>query len=168
MDVRIRWRGEADKPALREINRSSFEHAYSRIFEPRELEGLFSDRLQQSSTWTGARRGLFGVLVAEIDPGNAGRKLVGFASLARWGDNDGELAAFYVLPDYQGRGVGMALWGAATGALKDAGFRGMQVWCMARAEVAGFYERRGCREIGGGTYRVGEHAERTIGYRIEL
>jgi GNAT superfamily N-acetyltransferase len=163
LSVRVRRDKEQDRPALRQVNRRAFEAAYSHIFAPDELEGMFSGRLPQSSTGRDNREGLLGVLVAEVEG-----EVVGFATLARLKDGDGELQAFYVLPEYQGQGVGSALWERSLEALGREGFAGMQIWVLADVDAVAFYERRRCAKIGEGTYAIGDHSERTLRYRISL
>jgi hypothetical protein len=48
--VRVRWNKEEDRLALQQVNRRAFEAAYSHIFAPDELEGMFSGRLPQVET----------------------------------------------------------------------------------------------------------------------
>ncbi len=163
LSVRVRWDKEEDRPALRQVHRRALKATYSHIFAPDELEGMFSQRLPQSSTGRDNREGLLGVLVAEVEG-----EVVGFATLARLKDGDSELQAFYVLPEYQGQGVGSALWERSLETLRREGYAGKQIWVLAGADAVAFYERRGCAKIGEGTYTIGDHSERTLRYRIPL
>jgi GNAT superfamily N-acetyltransferase len=163
LSVRVRWDKEEDRPALQQVNRRAFEAAYSHSFAPNEIEGLFSQRLPPSSTGRDNREGLLGVLVAEVEG-----EVVGFATLVRLKDGDGELQAFYVLPEYQGQGVGSTLWERGLEVLRREGFAGMQIWVLADADAVAFYQRRGCAKVGEGTFAIGDHSERTLRYRIPL
>ena len=63
----------------------------------------------------------------------------------------GLLRALYVDPPAQGAGVGSALFDAAVEELRDAGFRGVDLWVLAdNAHARAFYERRGFAVVGEG------------------
>jgi len=63
----------------------------------------------------------------------------GFA--AAWAS---ELYAIYVGPRWLGRGVGRALFHAATASLREIGYPSMCVWVLtANARACGFYQRMG-------------------------
>ena len=102
-----------------------------------------------------------GTLVAEL-----GDEPVGIAGLVLLKDGDGELAALYVLPEHQGRGVGQALCEASVAEFKGRGCAGMRVWVLAGA--AHFYERRDCDLVEDGEFRLGVRAEGALGYHLIL
>lgn len=116
---RIRWSEEGDCPAMAEINRKAFEHAYSGICGREETEGMFASQLPRWSSWLKDRAETLGTLVAEL-----GDEPVGIAGLVLLKDGDGELAALYVLPEHQGRGVGLGPWEASVAEFKGRGVRG--------------------------------------------
>lgn len=77
--------------------------------------------------------------------------------------------ALYVLPEYEGRGIGSALWEGSLAALRERGVRVMQVWAATAASWAvPYYERRGCVPVATGDASCGEHIVPHTGYRIEL
>jgi ribosomal protein S18 acetylase RimI-like enzyme len=74
------------------------------------------------------------VYVAEIDGAAAGAVSVG----------RGFLSTLYVLPAYQGRGVGSALHDLALERLRARAFRWAKLWTLkGNASGRAFYERRG-------------------------
>jgi GNAT superfamily N-acetyltransferase len=94
------------------------------------------------------------VWVAEV----AGQ-VVGVAAL------DGEsLEQLYILPGYQGRGIGSALFAQAK-ALRPAGFTFYVFQRNARARA--FYERRGCVAVAFGDGSENEEDEPDVLYRWE-
>jgi GNAT superfamily N-acetyltransferase len=94
------------------------------------------------------------VWVAEVDG-----RVVGAAALA--GES---LAQLYVLPGYQGIGIGGALFAKAQ-ELRPAGFTFYVFLRNARARA--FYERRGCAAIAFGDGSDNEEGEPDVLYRWE-
>ncbi len=163
----VRWATDDESAACRELRRRTWHVAYAAIYTPDEIDGMFDGRLPFTGDWIGQRREPVGTLVAV-----AGATIVGLASLVVHrdeGEGDGEVAAFYVLPAWQGRGIGLALWDAALAALRDRGCARMQVWTLARNLPARrFYERRGGVADGEGISYIGDHGEPEVRYRIGL
>ena len=143
--------------------RSAWRSAYAHIFSPDEIEGVFDGSLEGEGSWVGARLASAGTLAARRDG-----SLLGLASLGLLRDGGGELAALFVRPQDQGRGVGTALWEAAIEELRRAGCPRMEVWTLARADARSFYERRGCVAVDTGSFTVGHHVEEVVGYAFDL
>lgn len=62
---------------------------------------------------------------------------------AKWA----EVWALYVMPDYQGRGLGRRLLAAAFRALDQRSFESCMIWALEGNANHGFYERLGGRAI---------------------
>lgn len=121
--------------------------AWTHILPPEVLELLgFPDRWVQALS---SRDPRVGALVAEIDG-----EVVGFALTRPSGDEDavpstGELDGFYMQPSAWGKGAGRALLGAATDALRDAGFADATLWTAAdNHRPRRIYEAAGWRTDG--------------------
>jgi ribosomal protein S18 acetylase RimI-like enzyme len=71
----------------------------------------------------------------------------------------GEVFTLYVLPDFQGRGVGRRLLGGAFQGLADRRYGAAVVWVLAANPARFFYEALGGR-------RVAEQEERLWGTRL--
>lgn len=113
---RIRWSEVGDRPVIAEINRKAFEHAYSGIFGTRRDRGNVLEPTAAVVQLARRSRGDF------RDAGcGARRRAGGIAGLFLLKDGNGELAALYVLPEHQGRGVGLALWEASVAEFKGRG-----------------------------------------------
>jgi GNAT superfamily N-acetyltransferase len=86
------------------------------------------------------------VFVAEEDG-----RVVGFASggpaRADAPNHEGELYAVYLLKEYQGRGIGRALFDAVVRMLLQRGMRSMAIWVLADNPACGFYERMGGQRV---------------------
>lgn len=137
--------------------------AYAHIYSPDEIDAVFENRFPQIASWVNSRAERLGNLLAESNG-----QIVGTSGRARMDNGDGELASLYVLPQFQGRGVGQALWQRALSDFRAGGFRAMQVWTLARSAAVNFYEVQGCYRYAEGTYRIGTHFELAIGFRIDL
>lgn len=160
----IRWADDADWSAFREVVRVTRAAFYGALIPPAELQAIHEGTLPVRRSWHDASVRPAGLLVTALDGG-----VVGGAELELPTDNVGELATFYVLPRYQGRGIGLALWEAASAALRDKGAASMQVWTMtAAAWSRRFYEQRGALAFAGGSVSVGDRELPHVGYRIEL
>jgi ribosomal protein S18 acetylase RimI-like enzyme len=160
----VRWADEADRAAFREVVRLTREAAYGALIGARELRAASDGSLPVRRSWHHGPVRPVGLLVGVADG-----RVVGGAELELLEDREGELATFYVLPAYQGRGIGGALWEASLTALRGCGAEGMQVWTMAAASWSRrFYEARGARVTGAGTVWIGDGALPHVGYRVAL
>lgn len=163
-DVALGWsEGTAEREARVEVIRSAWRSAYSHIFSRTEIEGIFDGTLEGHGSWVGERLAPAGTLAAR----RRGR-LIGLASLGLLRSGDAELAAFYVVPEQQGRGVGLLLWDRSLEELRGRGSRRMEVWTLARAAARRFYEARGCVAFAEGGFTVAGHREPAIGYALDI
>jgi ribosomal protein S18 acetylase RimI-like enzyme len=110
-----------------------------------------------------ARESAVGTLAAR-----RGDRLVGLASLGLLAGGGAELAALYVAPAEQGRGIGMALWERSVAEFRKLNCVRMEVWTLARAPACHFYEARGCSAAGHGSFAVAGHREPAVGYALDL
>ena len=162
--VSIGWsQGAWEREARVEVIRAAWHGAYSHIFSRAEIDGIFDGSLEGEGSWVAARVAPAGTLAAR----ERGR-VVGLASLGLLRGNDAELAAFYVRPDRQGRGVGLALWARVLEELALRGCRRMEVWTLARADARRFYEARGCALFGEGSFVVAGHREPALAYELAI
>ena len=160
----MRPREVLDQPAARAVVRRTWYAEYSDIYTRGEMDAVFAGRTAQEATWTDRRAVALASLVAEVDG-----LIVGVASPAVLASGDGELGAFFVLPEHQGRGVGTALWEATGADLRARACPRMWVWTLARSPRAlGWYARRGCVEVERGEFRLGAHAEEAVGLVLNL
>jgi ribosomal protein S18 acetylase RimI-like enzyme len=156
--VRVRAGGEDG--AIRVVVRRTWHEAYAAIFSRAEMDAVFGGRIDQGAPWGVRRRWSLPTLVGEVDGA-----VVGMASRALLSDGDGELVGFYVLPEFQGRGVGRALWDATLEGLRGQGCGRMWVWALERAtQSVDWYRRHGCVEMERDEFSLGPHAEPSIGF----
>ena len=143
--------------------RDAWRSAYAHIFTRAEIDGIFDGTLEGRGSWTGARQASAGTLAARLDG-----SLAGLAGLGLLRGGDGELAAFYVRPPYQGRGIGRALWERSLDELAARGCPRVEIWTLARAGARRFYEARGCVAFGDGSFAVAGHLEPAVGYALDI
>lgn len=111
--------------------------AYAHIYPP-ERYPFPDDAVRE--TWTAALSDPeVEVYVAEVEGVSAGAVSVGAVSVGK-----GFLSTLYVLPAYQGGGIGSALHDLAVERLRAQGFHEARLWTLEGNEAGRrFYERRG-------------------------
>lgn len=159
----LRWSGAGERAAHGELMRRAWHRAYGQIFDRALIDDVFDGRVAMQGSWVDDRGALLGTLVAD-----AAGTTVGVATLVALHGGEAELAALYVLPDWQRRGVGSALWDAAVAELRRRGVRRMRVWALRRAAACRFYEARGCVETARGGVRLGLRVEAAVGYTLDI
>ena len=163
-DVAIGWSESVGERGQRvEVVRSAWRSAYAHIFSRAEIDGIFDGTLEGHGSWLNARLAPAGTLAAR-----RGGRIVGLAGLGLLRSGDGELAAFYVLPDEQRRGIGMALWDRSLAELRGRNCPRLEVWTLAKAAARRFYEARGCVAFGDGSFEVAGHREPAVGYALDI
>jgi len=163
-DVTVGWsEGAGEREARVDVIRSAWHSAYAHIFSRAEIDGIFDGTLEGLGSWVGKRLAPAGTLAAR-----RGGRLIGLASLGLLRGGEAELAAFYVVPDQQGRGVGLLLWDRSLAELRARGCRRMEVWTLARAAARRFYEARGCEAFATGSFTLRRHREPAVGYALDL
>lgn len=162
--ISIGWSvGEGEREARVDVIRSAWQTAYARIFSRAEIDAIFDGDVVGEGSWVAARLASAGSLGARRGP-----RLVGLASLGLLRSGDAELAALYVRPEEQGRGIGTALWERALQEFRRHGCPRLEVWTLARSDARRFYEARGCVAFGTGTFTAAGHVEPAIGYALDL
>jgi GNAT superfamily N-acetyltransferase len=163
-EVSIGWsEGAAEREARVDVIRSAWHSAYAHIFSRVEIDGIFDGTVEGRGSWVAARLAPCGTLAARH-----GGRVVGLASLGLLQSGDAELAAFYVRPEEQGRGIGLALWRRSIDEFLARGCPRMEVWTLARAGACRFYEARGCVAFGEGSFTVAGHREPAVGYAVDI
>jgi GNAT superfamily N-acetyltransferase len=160
----IGWTESASEREARvDVVRAAWQAAYSHIFSVAEIDGIFDGDVEGEGSWVASRLAPAGTLGARRDGG-----LIGLASLGLLRSGDAELAAFYVRPEEQGRGVGLALWSRAVDEFRLRGCARMEVWTLARAAARRFYEARGCVAFAEGSFAAAGHVEPAVGYALDF
>lgn len=147
--IGTRRAGLQDAPAIAAVHDASWSNAYGGMVPHAALTKMV--RRRGEKWWADAIRRATIVLVLEI----AG-KVVGYATLGRNRvrtlPHEGEVYELYLLPEYQGVGLGTRLFLAARGELQRRGMSGAVVWVLAdNARAISFYRNAGGRPVAEGS-----------------
>lgn len=130
--LRIRPAGPDDVETLLDIQREAAVTAFAHVF-PQDAYPFPNDQIREVWRATLADPGVE-VYVAEVDGEPAGSVSVG----------SGFLRTLYVLPSFQGTGVGSTLHDFALERLSSLGARTAKLWTLEEnRDARRFYERRG-------------------------
>ncbi|HKX28220.1 MAG TPA: GNAT family N-acetyltransferase [Blastocatellia bacterium] len=136
----------ADCPAVAAVHVRSWRESFAGIVPPSFLDRITVERRTEAF----ARRfsdDSYRMYVAEA----AGAGLIGFADFGEPRDDldgyEAELYAIYLLPEYQGRGVGGRLFRLVIEALVESGKRSVYLLALEVSPYRPFYEKMGGRVI---------------------
>ena len=164
----IRPARAADATAIGRIHVETWRDTYAGMLPDRVLVEM-SDAVEGGQWARILGGGRDRVLVAEAG-GAGGAGIVGFGSCgkARAGalGFEGEVYTLYVLPDYQGKGIGRLLLEALFQRMKADGYRSALVWVLQENPACFFYEAMGGRPAASRTERLwgADVAERAYGW----
>ena len=138
--VTVKPAGVVDALSIAEVFRLSWLNTYAAIIPQSHLEYMVKRR--GVAWWRSAIRSRDTVNVLKFDG-----RIVGYATCGSSRDSstyEGEIYEIYLLPEYQGAGLGELLFEACRHHLDERRLRGMIVWCLAdNTRAMEFYERRG-------------------------
>lgn len=146
-----------DAARLAEVHIASLVEAYRGIDPDEWIASLPEQRAERELRWRTRldRVPREIVHVAEVAPaGIVGFARGGTAEAPAFGF-DGELAAIYLHPDFQRRGVGRELVRRVARSLRERGYRRMLVRVVSAAASRGFYEALGAAEFGSDSVTIG-------------
>jgi GNAT superfamily N-acetyltransferase len=146
--IATRWSSPADERGLAEVHSAAWRYAYAGIIPGVTLERMISRR--GPSWWARMHDRGFRALVLDCDD-----TLVGYATLGRSRapalGPGGEIYELYLLPEYQGCGLGRRLFGDSRVRLRRYGIDGLLVWALADNDIAcRFYRAMGGAECARG------------------
>lgn len=163
--VSIRHAKAADAAALSRVFDEAWHEAYRGIIPGLALEKMLARRGPRwwRSTLSRGRP----LVVLDI-----GQGVAGYVSYGRCRDRslpaEGEIDEFYLLPEYQGIGLGRRLFQAVRNDLRDRDMPRTAVWALAANDRAcGFYERLGGRRIAKVEERIGGAPLAKIAYLFQ-
>ena len=157
-DFRVRMAVLADFDRLHEVARAAWLHGYTHLYDTDTINALFDGELEQAASWDPRRVARSGAIVAEsLD------ETVGYLSFGPMKERRRlEVRSCYVLPGFQGCGVGRAMWRAMEQEAIAQGYQVAEVWTLREAGAVPFYLSVGCALHGSGTFRVGEIVREAI------
>ncbi|PHP68480.1 GNAT family N-acetyltransferase [Zhengella mangrovi] len=162
LSIDIRRAEPQDAEAISDVHLHAWRGAYAGIIPHSALSRMISRRGPQ--WWEHAIRRAASVLVVEI-----GGTIAGYATLgrnrARELSHQGEIYELYILPEYQGIGLGSRLFEAARETLRDHGLKGLVVWALEENDNAqAFYFGRGGEDVAEGVEVFDSKALRKVAF----
>jgi ribosomal protein S18 acetylase RimI-like enzyme len=151
-DIAVRCATVSDAAAVAAVHRESWSQCYRGMIPHHELTCMV--RRRGVVWWRSAIAAGETIIVLEVK-----NQIVGYATCgrARWKRfGEGEVYELYLLPVYQGLGLGEVLFEGCLGVLDEVGYRGAVVWVLADNERAiSFYWARGGRQVAKAQHRLG-------------
>ena len=160
----------ADAAGIARVHVETWQAAYAGIVPDAVLAGLsIEQRTQRWQENISRQPPDHYCFVAAAGDG----QVVGFASGGPELREDpyykGELYALYVLPQYQGRGMGRALLQAGAAWLRQRGFSNMLIWVLKDNQAGrAFYAALGGRPVREMPIAIGGTLLQEVGYGYEL
>jgi len=151
LTLTIRRASEADIDLLRRLASEAFPATYRAILAPAQLDYMMEWMYSAETLRSEMRRG-FAWFIAACDG-----EPCGYLSVEREADDLFHLQKIYVLPPFQGRGVGAFLFENAAGYIRSIhpGPCRMELNVNRRNRALGFYERMGMRKLREGDFPIG-------------
>ncbi len=137
--VSIRTGNASDAEGIARVHVETWRDTYRDILPPRVLSAqTYARRL---ALW---RQTLSRDLQRLVQVAEKGKQIVGFATSGRNRSANvpftAEMYTLYVLPDWQGEGIGQELFRGSVGQLAGDGHRNLVTWVLADNPSVGFYE----------------------------
>ncbi len=162
LTIDVRPAEPADALQIADVHRAAWSQAYAGIIPFRSLRAMIERR--GAKWWGRAIRGSTSILVLDV-----GGTIAGYATLglnrARALPQEGEIYEIYLLPEYQGVGLGRRLFDEARRFLASLGCRGLVVWCLEENDHGvAFYRATGGRDVAEGSETFDRKRVRKIAF----
>lgn len=153
---------ESEAAEVAEVHLASWQSAYRGIIPHQTLEKMIARR--GDAWWQKAIAGGTHVIVIDFNGVIVGYVTVGF-NRASTLPHDGEIYELYLLPEYQGIGLGKQLFNNAQSVLAHYGMESIVAWVLEDNEPAClFYERLGGRVVARSTEMFGDKALKKVAF----
>ncbi|MBE9555429.1 MAG: GNAT family N-acetyltransferase [Proteobacteria bacterium] len=154
-----------DAEAIARIHVETWRSTYAGLLPDELLVGMSLEK--QTQMWQRMLRGGETVVVAE-DPRYG---IIGFGSYgpnrSARGGFTGEVYTLYLLPDFQGLGIGQGLLRTLFGALAREGHETALIWVLANNPTRFFYEAMGGKPAAARNTQMGGQTVREVAYGWE-
>jgi len=162
LTVEVRRAESRDARAVSDVHRTSWLHAYSGLIPHKALQTMLDRRGED--WWRRAANGPSTLLVLDI----AG-KIVGYATIglnrARALKQEGELYELYLLPEFQGTGLGGYMFRECRNVLSGLGFAGLAAWCLEEsAHAITLFRATGGMDVAEGMEDFGHASLKKLGF----
>jgi ribosomal protein S18 acetylase RimI-like enzyme len=168
-EIDYRNAGVADAALIADLFARSFCETFAHLYRPQDLAAFLAGVTAEAFA-TELSEPSFEIRIAEADGLAVGFAKLGSPSLPVETPADTlELWQIYVLKQWQGSGIGPALFDWAAARARDRGGRHLQLTVyIDNHRAKAFYERRGFVEVGRYDFMVGAHADEDIIMRAPL
>ncbi|HKP68114.1 MAG TPA: 3-deoxy-manno-octulosonate cytidylyltransferase [Pyrinomonadaceae bacterium] len=165
--IGIRSATSDDVPQIAQVHVESWQESFRGVAPENYLNSLsvdlrrkvFADRLSEPS---------YRLLVAdEHERGVVGFIDFGTPNFENYG-YDARVYSFYLLPEYQRRGLGARLFETCRRAMKDAGYGSMCLDTLEMSPYRKFYEKHGGRVVAHDCHKLGDTEYATVVYGWEI
>lgn len=162
LTIDIRDAQHRDVSAIADVHRLSWHHAYSGLIPYKSLQEMINRR--DHRWWERAIDRGTSISVVDMDDTICGYATMGL-NRAPTLPQEAEIYELYLLPEYQGVGLGRRLFQAAQKTLKSHGCSGLVVWALEDNEPANlFCQALGGRDVAQGFESFDGKAMRKIAY----
>lgn len=161
--VSLREATDNDIPAIARVYVESVRQAFTGIGSQSYLNGLSAERREKivSERFTNA---CYRSFVAENGEG----RIVGFIDCGKPLFNnlphERQVFSFYLLPDFQRKGIGRRLFKACAAEIVEEGCNSLCLDTLEASPYRKFYENMGGSVVGNGTHRIGDEDFATVIY----
>jgi ribosomal protein S18 acetylase RimI-like enzyme len=162
LDIAIRQAERKDADAIAGVHGTAWRGAYSGIIPHKALNTMITRR--GTDWWLRVISRSGAVFVADVGGVVAGYVTFG-RNRARQLSQQGEIYELYLLPEYQGIGLGTRLFDSARKSLRAHGLSGLVVWALEENTVANaFYAGLGGRDVAEGTETFDDKTLKKVAY----
>jgi len=152
--IDVRRAETRDAGAITAVHDAAWRYAYDGMIPAKELQNIIARR--GPHWWQRAIGHGTAILVIEVAGTICGYATFGPNRMRKLVQK-GEVYEIYLLPEYQGVGLGTRLFLAARGELARLGFESVVVWALADNEQAcQFYTNAGGRKVAHANEKFGE------------
>ena len=162
LSIELRRAETRDARAVSDVHRASWLQAYGGLIPHKVLHTMLERRGE--AWWRRAADGPSTLLVLEITG-----KIVGYATIginrARALKQEAEIYELYLLPEFQGTGLGGYMFRECRAILRGLGFVGLVAWCLEEsAHAVTLFRATGGMDVAEGMEDFGPTSLKKLGF----
>lgn len=162
LSIEVRRADVRDAREIAAVHRTSWIAAYAGLIPHHALVQMVERR--REDWWRRAAKGPSTLLILEVAGKIAGYATIG-ANRVRALNQEGEIYELYLLPEYQGIGLGGYLFRECRAILRSLGLYGLVVWCLEDNDNAvTFYRAIGGMDVAEGIEHFGDKGLKKLGF----
>jgi ribosomal protein S18 acetylase RimI-like enzyme len=162
LTIEVRRADPQDARAIAALHRAAWIASYAGMIPHKALVQMIERR--REDWWRRAALGPSTVLVLEVAGKIAGYATVGH-NRVRALKQEGEIYELYLLPEYQGIGLGSYMFRECRGVLRALNMSGLVVWCLEDNDNAvTFYRAMGGMDVAEGMEDFGDKSLKKLGF----